>query len=131
MPHSDALRQLPRNHFAGVVLCILAVLVFLFVLVRVFRESPPTVAQNSVLLLQLNGDIPERAPVEVPFGALADRTIPTVADVWMLLRATSMDARGYRRISLTTGKKGSSCKPGAATTRAALRRPLERISARC
>ena len=72
---------------------ILAALVFFFVLVRTFRESPPTVAQNSVLLLQLNGDIPERAPVEVPFGALADRSTPTVANVWTLLREAAVDAR--------------------------------------
>jgi protease-4 len=78
---------------SGVVLCILAVVVVFFVLMRAFRESPPSVAQNSVLLLQLNGDIPERAPVEVPFGALADRSTPTVTDVWTLLRKAAVDAR--------------------------------------
>src|SRR6202050_4944951 len=78
---------------SGVVLCILAVVVVSFVLMRAFRESPPSVAQNSVLLLQLNGDIPERVPVEVPFGALADRSTPTVTDVWTLLRKAAVDAR--------------------------------------
>src|ERR1700722_6534548 len=78
---------------AGIVICILGVVVLSFVLMRTFRESPPTVAQNSVLLLQLNGDIPERAPVEVPFGALADRSTPTVANVWTLLREAAVDAR--------------------------------------
>src|SRR3984957_1454608 len=78
---------------AGIVICILGVVVLSFVLMRTFRESPPTVAQNSVLLLQLNGDIPERAAVEVPFGALADRSTPTVANVWTLLRQAAVDAR--------------------------------------
>jgi protease-4 len=77
----------------GVVACILSVVVVFLVLMRTFRESPPSVAQNSVLLLQLNGDIPERAPVEVPFGALADRSTPTVANVWTLLRQAAVDAR--------------------------------------
>src|SRR6202044_758503 len=77
----------------GVVVCILAVLVLFFVLMRTFRESPPTVAPNSVLLLQLNGDIPERAPVEVPFGAFADRGTPSVANIWTLLREAAVDAR--------------------------------------
>jgi protease IV len=77
---------------AGVVLCILAVVVFFFALLRM-RESPPTIADNSVLLLQLEGDIPERPPVEVPLGILAERTNPTVTNVWMLLRKAAVDSR--------------------------------------
>jgi len=78
---------------AGVILSILAAVVFIFALARTFREAPPVIADNSVLLLQLDGDIPERAPVEVPFGALAERSNPTVANVWMLLRKAAADAR--------------------------------------
>ena len=76
----------------GVVLCILAVFVLFFALLR-FRESPPTSAQNSVLLLQLDGDVPGRPPVEVPFGVFADRSSPTVTNVWMLLRKAAVDSR--------------------------------------
>ena len=76
----------------GVVLCILAVFVLFFALLR-FRESPPTIALNSVLLLQLDGDVPERPPVEVPFGVFADRSSPTVTNVWMLLRKAAVDSR--------------------------------------
>jgi protease-4 len=76
----------------GVVLCILAVFILFFALLR-FRESPPTIARNSVLLLQLDGDVPERPPVEVPFGALASHPNPTVTDVWTLLRKAAVDSR--------------------------------------
>jgi protease-4 len=77
----------------GVVLCVAGVFVIFFALARSFRESAPAVAQNSVLQLQLSGDIPERPPVEVPFGALADRPAPTVTGVWMMLRKAAVDAR--------------------------------------
>lgn len=78
---------------AGVVLCVLGAFVLIFALARMFRETPPAVAQNSVLELQLEDDIPERPPVEVPFGALADRPTPTVTNVWMLLRKAAADSR--------------------------------------
>ena len=45
----------------GVVLCVVGLFLIFFALARSFRESAPAVAQNSVLQLQLSGDIPERA----------------------------------------------------------------------
>jgi len=77
----------------GVVLSVAGLLLLFFALARTFRESPPVVAQNSVLQLQLSGDIPERPPVEVPFGAFAERPAATVAGVWMTLRKAAVDAR--------------------------------------
>src|SRR5450755_1093942 len=77
----------------GVVLCVLGVFLIFFALARSFRERPPAVAQNSVLQLQLTGDIPERPAVEIPFGALADRSAPTVTSVWMMLRKAAVDSR--------------------------------------
>ena len=77
----------------GVVLCVAGVFLLFFALARSFRESAPAVAQNSVLQLQLSGGIPERPPVEFPFGAFADRPATTVASVWMMLRKAAVDAR--------------------------------------
>ncbi len=77
----------------GVVVCVAGLFLLMLALARTFRETAPAVAQNSVLELQLEGDIPERAPVEIPFGALADRPAPTVTGVWMLLRKAAADAR--------------------------------------
>jgi protease-4 len=77
----------------GVVLCVLGIFLIFFALARSFRESPPIVAENSVLQLQLSGDIPERPPMELPFGALADRPAPTVTGVWMMLRKAAVDTR--------------------------------------
>ena len=77
----------------GVVLSVAGLLLIFFALARTFRESPPVVAQNSVLQLQLSGDIPERPPVEVPFGALAERPAATVTGIWMALRKAAADPR--------------------------------------
>ena len=77
----------------GVVLCVLGLFLIFFAAARSLRESPPVVAQNSVLQLQLSGDIPERPPVEIPFGPLAERPSPTVTGVWMMLRKAAVDAR--------------------------------------
>jgi protease IV len=77
----------------GVALCVVGLFLIFFALARSFRESPPSVAQNSALLLQLSGDIPERPPMEVPFGPFADRPAPTVTGVWMMLRKAAVDAR--------------------------------------
>jgi hypothetical protein len=76
-----------------VILSVAGLFLIFFALARTFRETPPAVAQNSVLQLQLSGDIPERPPVEVPFGAFADRPATTVASVWMMLRKAAVDSR--------------------------------------
>jgi len=77
----------------GVVVCVLGFFLLLFLIARAFRETPPAIAENSVLELQLSGSIPERPPVEVPFGALGEHPSPTVTGVWMLLRKAAADAR--------------------------------------
>jgi protease IV len=78
---------------AGVLLCVLAFFVLVFAVARAFHESPPAVAGNSVLELQLSGNIPERPPVEIPLGALAEHPTPTVTNVWMMLRKAAVDTR--------------------------------------
>ena len=80
----------------GVVTGIILVLLFLFVgffaLMR-SREKPPAIAGNSTLVLELEGDVPERAPVEFPVPFLERKTPPTVADVWLTLRKAAADDR--------------------------------------
>ncbi len=77
----------------GVVFCVLGFFLVVFALARSFRETSAAVAPNSVLQLQLAGDIPELPPVEVPLGALAERPSPTVTGVWMMLRKAAVDSR--------------------------------------
>jgi protease-4 len=72
---------------------ILAFLIILIIAVSAFRmqQSPPEIAEGSALVLKLNGDIPERAPVELPF--ISTQTKPTMANVWMMLKMAAADSR--------------------------------------
>jgi protease IV len=74
------------------------ILVFLILFIGVFalahmREKPPSVADGSTLILEMDGEIPERAPVEFPIPFLQQRTPPTVADIWTTLRKAAADHR--------------------------------------
>ncbi len=63
----------------------------LFVLVQ-FREKPPRIAENSVLVLRLEGDIPEKPPLELPAFLGAGGPALTVANVWMTLQKAAADS---------------------------------------
>ena len=49
----------------GVILVFLTFILLFFSLLR-FREKPPQIADNSVLVMHLEGDIPEKPPIELP-----------------------------------------------------------------
>jgi protease IV len=73
----------------GVGLVFLSFILLFFALLR-FREKPPTVSDNSVLVLRLSGDIPEKAPVTLPdfLGGGREATVPAV---WMNLKKAAVD----------------------------------------
>jgi protease-4 len=73
----------------GVVLVFITIGLLFFAALR-FRERPPDIAANSVLVLRLTGDIPERAPVQIPI--LSEGPGLTVSNVWMTLRKAAADA---------------------------------------
>ncbi len=75
----------------GVLLVFLTFILLFFTLLR-FREKPPVIADNSVLMLHLSGDVPEKPPLELP-GILSggDATL-TVSDLWMMLRKAAADS---------------------------------------
>jgi protease-4 len=74
----------------GVLLVFLTVVLLFFVLLQ-FRERPPQIADNSVLVLRLEGNIPEKPPLELPAFLGAGGPAPTVADVWMTLQKAAAD----------------------------------------
>src|SRR5690349_4426247 len=73
----------------GVVLVILTVILLFAALLR-FREKPPQIAGNSVLLMRLNGEIPEKPRVELP-DFLDGNPGVTVAGIWMSLKKAAVD----------------------------------------
>jgi protease-4 len=78
--------------FAGLVLVILG-----FAAVRVAStlggERPVSVSDNAALVLNLQGAVPEQAPVDVALPFLQQQTPLTVLDTWKLLRRATGDAR--------------------------------------
>ena len=76
----------------GIILVFLILFIGVFAVARL-REKPPSIADGSTLMLELDGDIPERAPVEFPIPFLQQRTPPTVADIWTTLRKAAVDGR--------------------------------------
>jgi protease-4 len=76
----------------GIILVFLILFIGVFALARM-REKPPSVADGSTLILELDGDIPERPPVEIPIPFLQQRTPPTVADIWTTLHKAAVDGR--------------------------------------
>ena len=76
---------------AGVLLVFLGFILLLFVLVQ-FREKPPRIAENSVLVLRLEGDIPEKPALELPAFLGAGGPALTVANVWMTLQKAAADS---------------------------------------
>jgi protease-4 len=75
----------------GVILVFLSFILLFFALLR-FRAKPPEVADNSVLVLRLNGEIPEKPPVELPVF-LGNRPGVTVSGVWTNLKKAAADSR--------------------------------------
>jgi protease-4 len=75
----------------GIVLVILTV-VLLFVAALRFREKPPTISDNSVLVLHLQGEIPEKPPVELPALLGGDGPRLTIPGVWLTLKKAAADS---------------------------------------
>jgi protease IV len=75
----------------GVLLVFLSFILVFFALLR-FREKPPEIANNSVLVLRLSGEIPERAPLDLPGILGGGNATLTLPDIWMLLRKAAVDS---------------------------------------
>src|SRR5438105_2703565 len=75
----------------GIALVFLSFILLFAALLR-FREKPPVVADNSVLVLRLSGQIPEKAPVELPEFLGGGRAELTVSNIFMSLRKAAADS---------------------------------------
>ncbi len=74
----------------GVLLVFLTIVLLFFALLRL-REKPPQISSNSVVVLRLSGEIPEKPPLDLP-GILGGSPSLTVSDVWMVLRKAAADS---------------------------------------
>lgn len=80
----------------GVVFSGLAVLVFIFALVKMagsFSDKPVTVADGSTLIFKLEGEMPEKAPPEIPLPMFEEQNPLAVHEVWDIFRKAAADSR--------------------------------------
>ena len=87
------MRKFLLGFVIGIVFAGLAVVILGFALARLGSRRPVSVASNSTLVLQLEGDVPERAPVEFPLPFLNQEQHITVAETWQMLRNAAADSR--------------------------------------
>ncbi len=77
---------------AGIVFCILSALLLFLAMVR-FGNRPPSISSGTTLVLDLSGEVPEKAPPEFPLPFLEDQSPITLPDVWQTLRKAAADPR--------------------------------------
>src|SRR5258708_23279910 len=77
----------------GAILTVLFGVVIVFSLARFGTEKRVTVPDNATLILHLEGEIPERPPMEYPIPFFEQPAASTVKDVWELLRKETVHSR--------------------------------------
>ena len=78
--------------FAGLVAVILG-FAALRIAATLGGERPVSVADNTALVLNLQGEVPEQAPVEVALPIVQQAPPLTVLDTWKMLRRATSDTR--------------------------------------
>src|SRR5437763_1437465 len=77
----------------GVILTVALIVIGAFSLARFGTEKKVVVPDSSTLVLRLEGEVPERPPIELPIPFFEQQTASTVRDVWELLRKAAVDPR--------------------------------------
>jgi len=76
----------------GVVLAGLVGIILVFAAIKV-GDRKPAVTDGSTLVVRLSGDVPERAPVEIPIPFFDDPTSPTILETWQALNRAANDPK--------------------------------------
>jgi len=92
--------------FIGIIIAVFGSLILLFAIGKAFSNKQPTVADRSVLVLTLEGDIPEAAPVDFPFPIGRPQATPTIRDLWTSLHEAAKDQR-VRAVILKPSRVGA------------------------
>jgi protease IV len=80
----------------GILLCGLTLLVLVFAIARFagsYANRAVNVADGSTLVLDLEGDVPERLPADIPIPILQNQTPLSVEQVWDTFRKAAADPR--------------------------------------
>jgi protease-4 len=86
-----------RRFFWGVLVGLIATIVGLVIIVlaigRLAANKRPTIEANSVLVLALEGNIPEANAVDIPIPFIQSPGSPAIRDLWTSLREAARDHR--------------------------------------
>jgi protease-4 len=80
----------------GVLLCGFILVIMVFAVARFagsYANRPVNIADGSTLVLDLEGDVPERLPAEIPIPLLQSQTALSVEQVWDTFRRAASDSR--------------------------------------
>jgi protease-4 len=86
------MKNLTIGFVIGLAFAFLTAVIFVFAAVRL-GDRRPSVASNSVLVLHLEGDIPEQPAVDLPVPFLQQQQPLTVVETWRLLQQAATDSR--------------------------------------
>jgi protease-4 len=86
------MRKFALGFVIGLVFAGLAALIIGAAAMRL-GDRPPSVADGSVLLLHLEGELPEQSPMTLPIPFLEDQQPMTMVETWHLLRKAALDSR--------------------------------------
>jgi protease-4 len=86
-----------RKFLLGAVVGVLVTIVFIVVVLAVAAKMAsgrkPTIASNSVLVLNLEDEIPEVPEMELEIPLFQSQTSPTIRDLWTSIHAAASDPR--------------------------------------
>ncbi len=77
----------------GILFVVLVAVILVAAAIRFGGNRRPQVVANSALVLQLEGDLPEQAPVDFQIPFLQDQQPLTIAENWQMLRNAAADSR--------------------------------------
>jgi protease-4 len=86
------MNRLALGFVIGIVFSVLAAVVLAAVAMH-FSDRPPTVADGSILVIHLEGELPEQPQVTMPVPFLEDLQPMTMIETWQLLRKAAADSR--------------------------------------
>jgi protease-4 len=87
------MRKFFLGAFVGVLFTFVLLVVVAAVLVKIGSSKKPTIAGNSVLVLNLEGDLPEVPSVDIDVPLFQTQSAPTVRDMWGAMHAAASDSR--------------------------------------
>lgn len=87
------MRRFLLGALVGVLLTIVCLVVIVAVAFKMASSRKPSIPSNGVLVLNLEGDVPEVPSVDVEIPLFQAQASPTVRDLWTAIHAAASDSR--------------------------------------